>query len=229
MKKLTIRTTPLESTLGWCYFVFQLLFLAPALVVINLFLPDPLGEAELNILLFVFNFIAIILILHRFLWKNLQKSFSAPFHTLKTAGIGFILYHISSVLISLLVYTLDPDFVNANDDNIGEMIQNNYTLMSLCTVLLVPVVEETLYRGLIFRCLYEKNALLGYILSTVLFAFIHVAGYIGFYDGLTLVLCFLQYLPAGIFLAWAYVKADSIWAPILIHITVNQIGILAMR
>lgn len=229
MKKLSTQTTTPVTLLGWCYFVFQLLFLGPIVVVINLFLHQPLNETELNIILFVINFIAILIIFRKFLWANFQKVLTAPFQVLKTAGVGFILYDICSVLISYLVYAVDPDFINANDNNIGQMIDSNFALMSICTVLLVPVVEETLYRGLLFRCLYEKNAAMGYILSTAIFALIHVVGYIGSVDALTLCLCFAQYLPAGVFLAWSYVKSDSIWTPILIHMAVNQIGILAMR
>ena len=58
---------------------------------------------------------------------------------------------------------------------------------------------------------------------------IHVMGYIGQFDWLTLVLCFLQYIPAGLWLAWAYEKSDSIFAPMLIHTAINAIGIYAMR
>jgi membrane protease YdiL (CAAX protease family) len=39
----------------------------------------------------------------------------------------------------------------------------------------------------------------------------------------------VQYLPAGLALAWAYEKADTIWAPILMHMTINQISITFMR
>ena len=229
MKKISVSMTRSETVLGWSYFVFQLLFLGVILVVINMLLSNPLTETQLNILLFFLNFFCIMLIFRKFLWKNLQNTFRAPFVTLKTAGLGFLLYYGSSILINILIFTLDPEFANVNDSNIDQMLNENYTLMSICTVLLVPVAEETLYRGLLFRGLYNKNALLGYALSTVIFAAIHVVGYIGTYDPYTLLLCFLQYIPAGIFLGWAYAKADSIWACILIHIAVNQIGILAVR
>ena len=66
-------------------------------------------------------------------------------------------------------------------------------------------------------------------MSSLVFASIHVIGYIGLFDWQTLCLCLAQYLPAGIALAWAYEKADTIVAPILMHITINQIGMLAMR
>ena len=36
-------------------------------------------------------------------------------------------------------------------------------------------------------------------------------------------------LPAGFALAWAYRRSGSIFASILIHMSVNQIGMLLMR
>ena len=68
----------------------------------------------------------------------------------------------------------------------------------------------------------------GYILSALVFCAIHVISYIGSADPLTLVLCFVQYLPASLCLAWAYTEADNIFAPILIHIAVNTMSILAL-
>ena len=38
-------------------------------------------------------------------------------------------------------------------------------------------------------------------------------------------MAFLQYLPAGLCLAWAYTKADTIFAPILIHAIINAVSI----
>ena len=61
------------------------------------------------------------------------------------------------------------------------------------------------------------------------FAAIHVLAYIGTESVTTLVLCFLQYLPAGLCLAWTYTKADNIFAPIVVHALVNAIAIGALR
>ena len=54
-------------------------------------------------------------------------------------------------------------------------------------------------------------------------------GYIGTESVRTLVLCFLQYLPAGLCLAWTYTKADNIFAPIVVHAIVNAVAIGALR
>ena len=40
---------------------------------------------------------------------------------------------------------------------------------------------------------------------------------------------FLQYLPAGLSLAWAYTKSDTIFAPIAIHACINLVAIGGLR
>ena len=109
------------------------------------------------------------------------------------------------------------------------MLRGSSFLMTLGTVVLVPPVEECLYRGLIFRRLYGVNKWAAYIVSIVVFALIHIIGYIGSYSPLELCMAVLQYLPAGLCLAWAYTKGGTIFAPIFIHAFVNAVGIYRMR
>ena len=59
----------------------------------------------------------------------------------------------------------------------------------------------------------------------LVFAIIHILGYIGKYSLLELLLAVLQYLPAGLCLAWSYTKADTIFAPVIIHAVINFITI----
>jgi membrane protease YdiL (CAAX protease family) len=138
------------------------------------------------------------------------------------------LYWVSSILISHIILYLDPSFANVNDENIASLADQNYPLMTIGAVLLVPIVEETLYRGVVFGKLYQKNIPLAYCVSITVFSALHVVEYIGVYPSFKLLLCFLQYIPAGLFLAWSYVKSDTIWVPIFIHMTLNLIGMLAM-
>ena len=93
----------------------------------------------------------------------------------------------------------------------------------------MPLTEETLFRGLIFGALQQKNRTIAYLLSVVFFAFVHVMGYFGVTSGAVLMISFVQYIPAGIVLALAYEFSGSILAPTLIHMAVNAIAILSMR
>ena len=109
------------------------------------------------------------------------------------------------------------------------MRQESRLLVFIGTVLLVPTVEECTFRGLVFRNLYGKCHWAAYIVSMLSFALIHILGYAGQYSPLELLMAVLQYLPAGLCLAWSYTKADTIFAPIAIHATVNFITLTSWR
>ena len=227
--KLSISMTRKETLLGWSYLLLSMFVLPSLLTLGSTLLPTPLSEAQLNIVYFFLNFLCVVLIFRRFLLASVKVLFRTPWRCLRYAALGFVLYYGAMLLISNIIVRIYPDFSNVNDATIGQMSQENYALMAFCTVFLVPITEETFYRGLFFQGLQRKSRFLAYLISTLVFAAIHVMGYIGLYDFKTLLLCFIQYLPAGIALNWAYEKADTIAAPILMHITINQIGISAMR
>jgi len=214
---------------GWIYFGLQLTVIPVILVVINHRAGQPFGEAELNFAFFFLNFGCTVFIFWRFLRDNGKIALKDPTQCLKGAVIGFVAYWIASIAVGALVVSIYPEFSNVNDDSIASLVQENTNLIAFATVLLVPITEELFYRGLIFRGLYNRSRVAAYAVSTLVFAAVHVVGYIGMYEPVHLLLCFAQYLPAGICLGLAYGISDSIWAPILIHICINQIGILAMR
>ena len=229
MNDLSIQITKRERTFGFCYLIAQLLILPFLIVQGNLLLGNPLSATEVNFTLFCTDFICVTVIFHRFLLHSLKHAFRSPWKLLRFAGAGLVLYWIGSYVVSIVILSVYPEFINVNDSSISELVQDNYSLIAFGTVLLVPITEETLYRGLIFSSIYKRSKITAYAVSTIVFSALHVIGYIGSYQPLHLLLCFLQYLPAGFCLAWAYVKADTIFAPILMHIAINQTGVLAMR
>ena len=227
--KLSISMTRRETLLGWSYLLISLFLLPIALVLGNQYLQNPLSETEVNLVFLGLNFAVVALIFHRFLTASVQIALDKPWRCLRFALCGFVLYFLCSLLVSAAILYISPDFSNVNDDAVMGLFSEHPTLMSIATVLLVPITEETLYRGLLFQGFQRKSRLLAYGMSVTIFAMIHIISYIGRYDLLTLGLCFLQYLPAGIMLAWAYERSDTIVAPILMHIIINLIGTSAMR
>ena len=215
-KTLTISTTKHETIFGWIYLAFQLLALPGILSWANGTMG--LSEAELNFCFFVINFIAVLLIFN----KYLSRSFAQVI-------LGFVAYYACSWGMNKLFSWIAPGYTNANDASIAALSKGNFFLMAIGTVVLVPPVEECFYRGLVFRNLYSVSRPAAYIVSMAVFAFIHIAGYIQSYTPWQLVICFLQYLPAGLCLAWSYAKSDTIFAPIVIHALVNAWGIGLLR
>lgn len=218
-----------EKVWGCRYLLFELLFLSALLQGLNKLLPTPLPRAEVNFLFFTVNLLAVLVIFGKFLRTQLRQLPELCWNVVFTTVPGFFAYFLVNILMGQLIFALDPQFTSINDAGIDQMAEENYGLMFLGTVLFVPIAEECLFRGLVFRGLYDRNAVLAWVVSVLLFAAIHVTGYIGTQPALTLLLCFVQYLPAGLCLAGAYRLSGSLISPILIHATVNLLGMISLR
>lgn len=228
-KSVSAVLTGKESLRGLAYLAFQLLVLPSFLVWSNAQLPEPLNDAQLNFVFYMINFIAMLLIFHDFLGRSMVNALRHLADLCQALILGFVAYFACRQAVTWLIGLLVPSFTNYNDSAIAAMNQGNSFLVLIGTVVLVPPFEECIYRGLVFRNLYSKNHALAYILSMVVFAVIHILGYVGQYTPLELLMATLQYLPAGLCLAWTYIKADTIFAPILLHAAINYITLTGMR
>lgn len=225
---MTISMTRREVTLGWGYFFLNLLLLPQLLPLLNDLLPTPLSAGKLNFFYFLLNFLILAAIFHQFLRRSLAPVKAAPGRFLAAFGVGLGAYFAATFAINLLILRLCPDYQNANDSTIAAMAGQDGALTAVGTVLLVPLAEELLYRGLLFGRVFARNRAAGYLLSTLIFCFIHVAGYIGVYPIGMLSLSLLQYVPAGLCLGWAYAHSGTVFAPVCIHTVVNLLGCIAI-
>lgn len=218
-----------ETVWGIVYLIFQTLVLSTLLVWGNKSLGSPLNGAELNFVYYLTNFLATLLIYHQFLGRNLHQAFQHPAYFCQAVILGFVAYEACAWALSEIISLVLPKFTNYNDGAIADMATANSFLMFIGTVILVPMAEECLFRGLLFRNLYGKSHWAAYCLSILAFAAIHILGYIGNYSPVELLVAVLQYLPAGLCLAWSYVKADSIFAPMVIHAAINFLAFRSLR
>ena len=210
---------------GFYYLAFQMLLLPSLLYWINGQLTAPLAESELNFLYYLVNFLGVLMIFHDFLAKSLSQLFHHPIDALQAVILGLVAYYVCFYAIDWLVSLLVPGYTNYNDESIAALSRGNYFLTFIGTVILVPIAEECFFRGLVFRNLYKKSHWAAYCISIVAFAAIHILGYIGQYSARDLIIAVIQYIPAGLWLAWSYIKGDTIFVPIVIHAAVNYITI----
>lgn len=218
-----------EKALGWLYMAISLLALPTALHWFNGQLAAPMNAGTLNFVYYLINFFSMICIFRHFLWDSLADAWQNIWDWIQAVILGYVAYRVCGYVMDAVMSRLLPGFTNVNDASISAMAGESYTLMAVGVVLLVPPAEELLYRGLIFRSLWRRSKAAGYLVSMAAFAAIHVVGYIGSASPATLVICFLQYLPAGACLAWTYSKADNIFAPMAVHAIVNAVAIGALR
>ena len=226
---LSVHVTDKEQLWGLAYLLFSIFLLPELLRFGNGYLPIPLSNTWVNFLYFTANFLFIVSIFHGFFKRSLAYISQHVGDFLLAVLLGAGGYWLCSWVISLVYTWLFPSFANLNDGSISEMIHENFWIMAIGTVVFVPVAEEALHRGLIFGCLYQKSHLAGYLLSICIFSSVHIMGYAGVYSVPHLILAFIQYIPAGLALSWAYRKSGSIFASILIHAMINAVSLFALR
>ncbi len=234
-----ISMTKKEQFWGWLYLIFEVTLLPYLVSAVLLILWPQANGTALNLIIFGLNFLAAAMIFRRFwlqsfqdlsgrLWSIVWKS-TAALLGCKAAGIvmnDFIYFYCPQYFL----YTdTGPVLQSINDLQLTQMAQEQYALMVVATVLLVPPVEEILHRGVVFGSLYPKSPVLACIVCVLLFSLVHMLPYLGISDKVYLVICFLQYIPPALALCWLYSGTDSIFAPILMHMLFNFLGILSVR
>lgn len=227
-KRLSLRMTRRELLWGFGYFLFYLLVLPAALeILFSLFSWDynsTEGHLRLSLIYNGTNFVAMLLIFHRFLGKSLAAVKKRFWGFVQAVILGWVMYQAATTLVMLLCRLIRPDLQNLNNAFFADQARTNFTLTAIATIFLAPPVEECLFRGLLFRTIHQKSRVLAFAVSSLAFALVHVSSYLSDYGALGSLLLLLQYLPAGLALGWAYEKADTILAPMVIHMVINAIS-----
>lgn len=221
--------TQQETIWGWFYLVVQLFVLPTLLQFANAMLSWKLTASELRFTLYLLNFLTVLWIFRNYLGKNVDQTRQHPAYFFQAVILGLVAYSACGFALEWVMRLIFPNFSNAGESSIAALAKNGYYLTFIGTVIFVPLAEECFYRGLIFRGLYGKSPWAAYIISIAVFAAVHIIEHIGSYSPLSLLLTFLRYLPAGLCLAWAYAKSDSIFAPILIRALINAYTVSKLR
>lgn len=207
---------------GWCYLPFYLFLLSYLIQFTAALLglhPDTL---TVNLIYFAVNLAAVLLIFRDFLR---QRFFGPGFWNFVQALIlGFVLYYACTTAVQWLLGRLAGDYIIYNNETVGALVLANRYAMLLVTVILAPVIEETLIRGLVFGSLHRTSRVLAYFVSCFIFVFMHNWQYFALYPAGKVLLSCIPYIPAAAALGWVYEKADTIWAPITLHAIINAMS-----
>lgn len=186
------------------------------------------NTALLNCVYFFVNFGVTIIIFRRFLAYSLPVVADHPLRFLKGMVIGFLTYLVLSVCLTALVEFFGINAWVPNDDTVVEIAGVSYKVMWVGAVLLAPMTEETLVRGLIFGNIRKKNRTLAYIITAIVFALMHTLPYVMQMDILTFGYNILVYGLPSVALCLSYEYSGAIWAPIALHMIINLMGMSAL-
>ena len=227
--KLPMRKS--EKILGWIWLPFHifLLSLLLNLAIIYIFPAFNLEmtTAQLNLMYYTISFAYVLIFMFHYLRESFYDLWENPWGSIKTIILGYFIYYIMIYAVSLLLSLLLDNLTNPNSSVIIHEAKLNKNVMIVVSVLLAPVVEETLFRGVVFGTIRQKHRILAYIVSIALFSIYHLWEY--FLGGFswTLFLYLLQYLPGGIILAWAYESSGNLWTSVFLHMLINGVSMYA--
>lgn len=221
-KRYEKKMTAHESGRGWAFFVVFTLVLPFLMGFIQRRIDGILPVAEANVVYYLFAACVVFILF----WHYLRESFSCLLDHLGRNLLAILLGLVIAIPLHLLVMKFPFPVENPNTFNYSEQ----FTLSSSATIaillVLIPIVEEVLFRGLLFDSLRSYSQPLAWILATALYCFYCVWQFAFTPAGaadLRYLLLGAQYFPSAVALTFCYEKGGSIWSSVLLHGIINAI------
>ena len=184
-----------------------------------------ISRALSNIICFYLLFAAAVLIFHSFLFQTGPVFFKGIERCCKTLGLSLVFFYGLNEIFFRLSHLLWGNLTNLNDTALITQITAAPRIMALVVIFLSPFIEEVLFRGLIFGWLREHSRAVGYVVSCLLFALLHVWEYALFNHDIYYLLLMVQYIVPGFIFTWAYDHSGSLWTSIAAHAAVNALAV----
>ena len=167
---------------------------------------------------------ATVIIFHGFLGRTSRHFAENLGGACKFMAIGLVALYGLNELVYRLTRLVVSNQTNLNDTTISAQIEDAPHMTLLIVIFLAPFVEEVLFRGLVFGNLRRKSAAVGYLVSCLLFALLHVWQFAVVNRDITYFLLMLQYLVPGLVLAWVYDRTGTLWTSIGLHAAANALS-----
>jgi len=168
----------------------------------------------------IFSFTAALIIVLFLLRKEMkQENFhdrgGSIGYSIKWAIYGFFLALLSQYAAAIVEHLMGIQTESQNTDEILDII-NGFPLAIMVTSIFGPILEEIVFRKIIFGGLYRRfNFFISALISSVIFALAHMEPQ-----------HLLLYAAMGFTFAFLYVKTKHIVVPIFAHVTMNTLVVL---
>lgn len=221
--------TPSEFCRGWVFFALYLLVFPLLMGWLQMLLSQRfqffLQAPEFSLIYYFLLLCATLLLF----WSFLRQGFDILLDDLPENLTAFLAGLVGGGVLQVLFSLLPLPVEDPNPASYAESFFLAPVATVAVLVLLMPIMEEVLFRGLLFGSLRRYSRGLAFAVSILgydLFCVFPLAWTpLGFDPAYLLLL--LRYLPMSAALTWCYDKGGSIWSAIALHMALNGL-ILAM-
>lgn len=135
----------------------------------------------------------------------------------------FLLIYLSNILLSILLSFITPQDTSVNQEALQLMLTQTPILTISVALVFAPLVEEIIFRGILFNLFKKHGFIIAALISSLLFGFIHILpNSIG-----DLPFVFV-YATMGWIIAYSYHKTGNIFTAITLHFINNLVAIIGM-
>jgi hypothetical protein len=219
--------TRTQTILGWLYLLVHVFVLPELLALYAKFSPDGLSDPTANLLYFGVGIVFCLTVMFSFLRGGYDVLADNLRLCLGTMLLGLLMDYALSGVAGLVLLLIEDVTANPNQEAILETAAADAGgTVKAVTIFLVPIVEEVLFRGVVFGSLRPRSRARAYVISVAVFALYHVWRY-ALSDPTELIYA-LQYVPVSIVLAWIYERSGTIWPGIFFHMGINAMSFYVM-
>lgn len=219
--------TDSERRRGWVFFGLYMLVFPYLNGWVQKLLMNGDGEppiAEANVVYYTLLFTLAVLVF----WTFLRHAFSLLVDWLPENAFAFGTGLALALVLQWLVMRLPYPVENPTTIQYLQEYAISPRATVVLLVVLIPLVEEVLFRGLVFGSLRQYSRVMAYIVTVLVYAFACVWRYaleIGDAAYLTLM---VQYLPMSLALTWCYDNGGSIWSTVALHMALSGVQLFGI-
>ncbi|MBQ3262369.1 MAG: CPBP family intramembrane metalloprotease [Oscillospiraceae bacterium] len=201
------------------------LFLVPVLYL--MLGADKLTDAGANVIYYLISFLFVIIVF----WNFLRESFDRFVGNLRGAVLAMVIAYALQLVLTLGLQALMSVFgelETPNNDAINELANIEYKKIFAVAVLMAPITEEVLFRGVLFGSLARRHRWLGWVVSVAVFCLYHVWQFAVVEQDWTVLIAAAEYIPLTVAITYCYDRTQTIWTPIFFHIFTNSLALAYM-
>ena len=219
--------TKLQTVLGWIYLPLHALAI-PVLLSLYASVASGMSDTKVNLLYYCIGVCFVLAVMLPYLRRSFDVLLDSFRLCLMCIALALLVDYAISIVAALLLLLFETVPDNPNNSAVIDLAAQSYGVMKGLVIFIGPIVEEILFRGVVFGSIRARSRGWAYVVSIVLFSIYHVWQYALAAGDPTLLLYAVQYIPVSVALAWAYERSGSIWTTIFFHMGFNAVSFMAM-
>ena len=183
--------------------------------------------AALNAAYYLLSFAFVLIAFWSFLRESFHVLVQRMSYCILVIFAAYLLNSVLSVVLNLLMNLLGS-LETPNNDAVAEVANLHYKQVFATAVLMAPIVEECLFRGVVYGTIARRSRALGYVVSILLFSLYHVWQFALLDHDWTVLINAAAYIPLSAALTFCYDRTETIWTPIFFHMFINTAALSLM-